>query len=96
MLVCPKCGFSRPVTSRDTAMMRKTTVIQHYETKKFVEAVNLDLPPGAIYDNSITCPKCGHQGVFYWRKHRSSAESSDLIEKTYKCPSCGYSWSEAE
>ena len=96
MLVCPKCGYSKPLTSKELLFMRKTTVFQRYESKKIMDAVALDLPPGAIYEATLVCPRCGHRGVYYWRKQRSSAESSDVIEKTFKCPSCGYTWSESE
>jgi len=94
-IVCPRCG---------TVISSNPSIAQYYKKsvqfakihEKKVDVEGLGVPQSAILDNGILCPKCGHKGVYYWRRHRSSAESSDVIEKVYKCSSCGYSWSEFE
>jgi len=74
-------------------MMRRVQFFVRYTEAKNVV---LDLPVGALYRDDVTCPKCGHRGVYYWRRHRASAESSDTIEKVWRCPNCGYEWIETE
>ncbi|NPA97580.1 MAG: hypothetical protein GXO32_08275 [Crenarchaeota archaeon] len=92
-LVCPRCGFTRDASPKDLASMRKVIV---FERRIEAKIITVGLPPGAILRSDVTCPRCGHKGVYYWRRQRSSAESSDLIERVWKCPSCGHEWVEIE
>ncbi len=92
-LVCPRCGYSRDVDQNTLASMRKVIVFQRRVEAK---EVYLELPHGAVLREDVQCPNCGRRGVYYWRRQRSTAESSDLIEKVWKCPSCGYEWVESE
>ncbi|MDK6029281.1 hypothetical protein QPL79_07880 [Ignisphaera sp. 4213-co] len=93
-LVCVKCGYRKTLSKDSSVMLRKSTVFTQYIEKK--EEVVLGIPPGAIFEETIVCPQCGKKGVYYWRKHASSAESSDSIVKTFKCSNCGYTWIEME
>lgn len=92
-LVCPKCGYRRELDPTSAHYFKKSTQFTKVLEKR-VDVEGVGAPSSAILDTSITCPKCGRKGVYYWRRHRSSAESSDVIEKVYKCSFCGYSWAE--
>ncbi|MEM2397195.1 MAG: transcription factor S [Ignisphaera sp.] len=92
-IVCPKCGTLVQANPALIQYFKKSTHFAKVYEKK-VDVKSIDLPTSAILDTNIACPKCGNRGVYYWRRHRSSAESSDVIEKVYKCSSCGYNWSE--
>jgi transcription factor S len=94
-IICPKCGTTIKADPILTQYLKKSTRFAKVHEKK-IDVVGIDVPTSAIVDLNIVCPKCGHKGVYYWRRHRSSAESSDVIEKVYKCISCGYSWSETD
>lgn len=92
-LVCPKCGTISKADPSTLQYLKKTSRFTKIHEKK-VDVIGIDVPVSAIVDTNIVCPKCGHKGAYYWRRHRSSAESSDVIEKVYRCTSCGYNWSE--
>lgn len=95
VIVCPKCGISIGSNPSVAQYLKKSThFVKVYEKKMDVEGVGV--PTSAILVDSVVCPRCGYRKVYYWRRHRSSAESSDVIEKVFKCSSCGYTWSEAE
>jgi len=87
LLVCPRCGYT---VKPSQSLVRSTYLPKVRGTADRA----LDLPPGAVYDPNIKCPRCGANKVYYWIKHKAITESSDEIEKTYKCTACGYSWSE--
>lgn len=93
-LICVKCGYKKVLEGNLSLGMKKTTVFTKYVERR--EGVMFDIPPMAIFDESISCPHCGKRGVYYWRKQVSSAESSDSIIKTFKCSNCGYTWIETE
>jgi len=90
---CARCGY-RTEVSKDSAMLKKSISFEKRMEKR--EEVAVGIPLGAIFVESIVCPRCRKNGVYYWRKQVSSAESSDVIAKTYKCASCGYTWTELE
>jgi DNA-directed RNA polymerase subunit M len=90
---CPRCGYKVDVI-KNSVFLKKSVSFEKRVEKR--EEIAVDIPLGAIFVESIVCPKCGRSGVYYWRKQVSSAESSDTIAKTYKCSSCGYTWSELE
>lgn len=92
-IICPKCGTTIKINPTLAQHLKKTTQFAKVHEKK-VDVLNIDIPTSAIIDNNVVCPKCGNKGVYYWRRHRSSAESSDVIEKVYRCISCNYSWIE--
>lgn len=94
-LSCPRCGNRRKLESFDIQHFKRSTYFAKVHEKK-IDVEGIGVPASAILDDRISCPKCGYRGVYYWRRHRSSAESSDIIEKMYRCKSCGYSWSELE
>lgn len=94
ILACPRCGYIKKPEEKEANIYRKTTSYTRLIEKK--EAIAIDIPAVAILDALRTCPRCNGKGVYYWRKQSSSAESSDIIVKTFKCPSCGFSWSEQE
>lgn len=93
-LLCLKCRYSSKL-DQNIQYLKKSTVLAKSHEKK-IDIDNIGLPFSAIYDDNIICPQCGYKGVYYWRRHRSSAESSDIIEKVYKCSKCGYGWTELE
>lgn len=92
-MVCSKCGETVKLNPVLAQYFKKSKhFVKVHEKKEDVAVV--DVPSSAIIDNYVVCPKCGNKGVYYWRRHKSSAESSDIIEKVYKCVNCGFSWSE--
>ncbi len=94
VMECPKCGYVKKLRADEAKVFRRSITIVKPMEKRDVELIGV--PFMAIYDDRILCPKCGSRGVYYWRKHRSSAESSDIIEKVYRCRYCEYEWSEIE
>lgn len=94
VLVCPKCGYRMPLSHSEVSSFKKSIKLNKVIEKR--ELTAFDIPTTAIYANNLICPKCGSRGVYYWRRHVSTAESSDIIEKTFKCTNCGYMWSEME
>uniref|UniRef100_A0A7J2U0F4 TFIIS-type domain-containing protein n=1 Tax=Ignisphaera aggregans TaxID=334771 RepID=A0A7J2U0F4_9CREN len=90
---CMRCGYRMEV-SKDSVMLKRSISFEKHLEKR--EEVAVGIPPGAIFAESIVCPRCRKNGVYYWRKQASSAESSDTIAKVYKCASCGYMWTELE
>ncbi len=95
ILKCPRCGYVKEASKTEQGFMRKSTVLITASAKSS-HNIELNLPIGALYDDSVSCPRCKHKGVYYWRRAISSAESSDVVVKLYRCPSCGYEWSEGE
>lgn len=94
VMECHKCGYVKKLKSNEAKVFRRSITISKPIERKDVDIIGI--PSIAIYDERIVCPKCGNRGVYYWRKHGSSAESSDIIEKVYRCKYCGYEWSEIE
>ncbi|MEM0005436.1 MAG: hypothetical protein QXJ56_00075 [Ignisphaera sp.] len=94
ILACPRCGYRTTVTHTETMSFKKSMTLHKIIEKK--ELVALDIPSTAIYANNISCPKCSSRNIYYWRRHASAAESSDIIEKIFRCANCGYTWSEVE
>lgn len=95
VLVCPRCGSTKGLNPLHAQYLKKSTYFVKVHEKR-VDVEGIGLPPSAILDDKISCPRCGHKGVYYWRRHKSSAESSDIIERVYRCRFCGYSWSEMD
>jgi len=93
VLYCPRCGYQEEITGT-LITLRKSVVFEKVVERR--ENIHLDVPMEAIFDTNITCPRCGKRGVYYWRRQRSSAESSDTVVKMYKCANCGYTWVEGE
>ncbi len=94
VLVCPRCGYKSTVTHAEIASFKKSLTLHKIIERK--ELTAFDIPPTAIYANNLVCPKCSSKNIYYWRRHASAAESSDIIEKIFKCTSCGYTWTEVE
>lgn len=92
--MCPRCGYTRVPTKKDAEALRFVTKLEH--PKLGSSTVALDIPPDALMRHDVTCPSCGHRGVYYWRRQVSGAESSDELERVWKCPACGYEWVERE
>ena len=96
LIICVRCGYSMQPTSKSSLVssMKKTTSFTKYIERK--EEVVFDVPATAILDEKLSCSRCGHRGIYYWRKCVSSAESSDAIAKIFRCPKCGYTWTGLE
>jgi len=94
ILTCPRCGYKTLLTNTEVTSFKKSIVLQKTIEKR--ELIAFDIPTTAIYANNLSCPKCGSKSIYYWRRHVSTAESSDIIEKMFRCINCGYSWSEFE
>ncbi|MEM1542133.1 MAG: hypothetical protein QW101_03625 [Ignisphaera sp.] len=92
---CPKCRYTAELNSTEIQYLKRSTLLSKVHEKK-VDVDNIGIPLSAIHDDKIVCPRCHNRGVYYWRRHRASAESSDTIEKVYKCGRCNYSWTEFE
>lgn len=93
LLICSKCGYNKELNPSSSQYFKKSMHFVKLHERK-IDVGGIDVPSSAILDNNIICPKCGSKGVYYWRRHRSSAESSDVIEKIYRCSKCSYSWAE--
>ncbi|MCS7111744.1 MAG: hypothetical protein RMI45_07760 [Ignisphaera sp.] len=94
ILVCPRCGYKSTATFIEMCSFKKSLTLHKIVERK--ELAAFDIPPTAIYANNLVCPKCNSKSIYYWRKYVSAAESSDTIEKTFKCANCGHMWTEIE
>lgn len=94
ILVCPRCGYKSMATFIEISSFRKSLTLHRVVERR--ELITFDIPPTAVYANNIVCPRCNSRSVYYWRKHGSAAESSDIIEKIFKCANCSHTWIEME
>jgi len=44
------------------------------------------------FDESVICPKCGHQGAHWMLQQTRAADEPET--RFYICPKCGYRWRE--
>ena len=82
-LICPRCGFDKPIDGTVEALGRTTLEEDLKDVPVFED---LDTMP---IDDSVLCPKCGNIGA-YWhlRQTRSADEATTSF---YRCTKCKHS-----
>lgn len=85
-LVCKKCGYKEKIEEENLSLFVKK---ENSASELVVIESQQDLLP---IDYTVTCPKCGHVGVYYWSIQTRSSDEPET--KFFRCPKCGYTWRE--
>lgn len=85
-LVCKKCGYKEKIKGNEGSLFTK-------KESKSLEILVVDNRVDVLpIDDTITCPKCGHKGVYYWSMQTRASDEPET--KFFRCPNCGYTWRE--
>ncbi len=91
VLVCPKCGYVKEVSSRSGVISKK---VHHKETEKMYILSHEDNYRSLPKVKGIKCPKCGYDEAYYMIIQTRSADEPPT--RIYRCARCGYTWREYE
>ena len=88
---CRNCGYK--VDSEESAGYKFSVRIKHSPREKIIvvkegeEAAGMQLLKG-----SVSCPKCGHDEVYFWMMQTRSAD--EPMTRFYRCARCKHTWRE--
>lgn len=92
-LVCPSCGYEKPLGggAPRTALIR--TRIQHSPREKTIVVEETKRASNPV-TRDVRCPKCGHNEAEYWIMQTRRADEPPT--RFYRCLRCGHVWREYE
>ncbi|WP_062661634.1 transcription factor S [Aeropyrum camini] len=92
LLVCKSCGYSEEGSSEDQQAYRMRVTVEKGPRDKIV-VIDDETPMGAqVLKGSVSCPKCGHDEVYFWMMQTRSAD--EPMTRFYRCKRCRYTWRE--
>ncbi len=83
--VCPNCGYEMPIEKEE-----KKEIVEEAKAKETI-VIKKDIET-LPYDESVICPKCGHQGAYWMLQQTRAADEPET--RFYICPNCGHRWRE--
>jgi len=85
-LICPRCGFERPIDGSEQAKGETTLEDDLREVPVFED---LDTMP---IDETVICSKCGNIGAYWHLRQTRSAD--EATTRFYRCTKCKHTWRE--
>lgn len=85
--VCPNCGYEMPIDEN-----KSQEIVAEAKEKEMIVISSEEELKALPYDESVVCPKCGHQGAYWMLQQTRAADEPET--RFYICPKCGYRWRE--
>jgi DNA-directed RNA polymerase subunit M len=91
MLVCSKCGFQKPMSSR-RIKPRDSRVIEHDIKQRVTVIGKEEQKINTLPTLKVECPKCGNNLAYVWQvQTRGGDESSTQF---FRCTKCNHTFRE--
>jgi DNA-directed RNA polymerase subunit M len=91
MLVCSKCGYKKPMTSRKIKP-KATSVIKHNIKQRVTIIGKEEQKINTLPTIKVECPKCGNNLAYVWQvQTRGGDESSTQF---FRCTKCNHTFRE--
>lgn len=83
-LICPRCSYKSK--GENAAVKEKA------EHEKEVAVVCKEEAEHLPLTKDMTCPKCGHEGAYYWEIQTRAGD--EPATRFFKCEKCKHTWRE--
>ncbi|MEB3860973.1 MAG: transcription factor S [Desulfurococcales archaeon] len=92
-LFCRRCGYTEPLDGGEAEVYKIRSTVRHTPKERMIIVDSSQVPPTAsLLKGQITCPKCGHDEIYYWMMQTRAADEPPT--RFYRCKRCGYTWRE--
>ena len=91
LLVCPKCGYKKPVTREEHITPR---VMGHLEQERITVISEEQAKIRTMPMTKVECPKCGNREAYWWMVQTRGADEAST--QFFRCTKCGYTWREMD
>lgn len=91
VLVCPKCGYKKQVTSEKVSP-KVAKVIQHNPQELVAVIGREEQKLRTLPTVRIECPKCGNNLAYVWQVQTRGADESST--QFFRCTKCRYTFRE--
>ncbi|MFO8050153.1 MAG: transcription factor S [Thermoplasmatota archaeon] len=85
-LVCPRCGFERPIKESSVSKTRAELESDLNDVPVFEDLDTLPI------DETVICSECGNKGA-YWHLRQTRA-ADEATTRFYRCTKCKHTWRE--
>jgi DNA-directed RNA polymerase subunit M len=89
LLICKKCGFSKPLKEQEKVLTVKRS--NRNLRNEVLTVDNVDTSPLPT-THDVQCPQCGYNEAKWWTVQTRSAD--EPMTQFFRCTKCGHTWRE--